>query len=177
MYSLFLNIFNLLGRYGPLILFFFSLYLLKNKKNLFFYYIVGIFCNVILNILLKGLIQEARPEEYLKQFNMALTNGKRFIFKDGMIYDLFGMPSGHSQSSLFSTVFVYLSLKNTNILGFYSIISLITMIQRVYFNHHSNLQVFIGAICGALFAYFFYFLAKENIIGKITEKADDYGPL
>jgi hypothetical protein len=35
----------------------------------------------------------------------------------------------------------------------------------------------VGAICGAVFGYIFYFLAKENIVGKITEKMDDYGPL
>lgn len=177
MYSLLLNAFDMVGGYGPMILFFFSLYLLRDKRNLFFYYVVGIFCNSILNIVLKGIIQEPRPEEYLKQFNTAVTHGKGIIFKDGMIYNLFGMPSGHSQSVLFSTLFIYLSLKNTNILFFYLFISLITMFQRVYFNYHSTFQVFVGAICGAVFGYIFYFLAKENIVGKITEKMDDYGPL
>jgi membrane-associated phospholipid phosphatase len=167
----------MLGGFGPMILFFFSLYLLRDKRNLFFYYVVGIFCNLILNFLLKGIIQQPRPEEYLKQFNTAITNGKRIIFKDGRIYDLFGMPSGHSQGVLFSTLFIYLSLKNRNILFFYLFISLITMFQRVYFNYHSTFQVFVGAICGAIFGFIFYFLAKENIVGKITEKIDDYGPL
>ena len=177
MITLFSELFNEFGNFGPVILFFFSIYLLWNQDNLFFYYVVGIFSNSILNLVLKGLLQQPRPSEDIKQFNLALSNGKRFLFKDGMPHDIFGMPSGHSQSLLFSTVFIYLSIKQKNILYIYLIVSLLTMIQRVIYNYHTILQVFAGAIVGITFGYFVLNLAKEKIKGHITEKLDDYGPI
>jgi membrane-associated phospholipid phosphatase len=166
-----------IGQYGPLILIFLSMYLLWNKHNLFFYYCVGYFSDAILNLVLKGIIKQPRPSEDIKQFNLALTHGKRFLFKDGIPHDIFGMPSGHSQSVFFSTIFIYLSLRKKNIFYVYLIISLLTMIQRVTFNYHTTLQVIVGAIIGAAFAYFIYYLAGEKIKGHITEKKDDFGPI
>ena len=135
------ELFNEFGAYGPIILIFLSMYLLWNKHNLFFYYTVGVFIDNIFNLILKGLFLQPRPTVDKKVFDLALKHGKRFIFKDGMPYDLFGMPSGHSQSSFFSTVFIYLSLRKNNISYTYLAISLLTMLQRVLYNHHSVLQV------------------------------------
>jgi membrane-associated phospholipid phosphatase len=171
------ELYNEFGNFGPIILFFLSMFFLWNRDNLFFYYIVGIFSNSILNLILKGLIQQPRPSEDIKQFNLALTHGKRFLFKDGIPHDIFGMPSGHSQSSLFSTVFVYLSLRNNKLLYIYLIISLITITQRVVYDYHTILQVIAGSLVGGSFGYFVYYLAREKIKGHITEKLDDYGPI
>ena len=171
------ELYNELGNFGPIILFFLSMFFLWNRDNLFFYYIVGIFSNSILNLILKGLIQQPRPSEDIKQFNLALTHGKRFLFKDGIPHDIFGMPSGHAQSSLFSTVFVYLSLKNNKLLYIYLIISFITITQRVVYDYHTILQVIAGSLVGGSFGYFVYYLAREKIKGHITEKLDDYGPI
>ena len=148
---IFMNLFYEIGRYGPVILFFLSLYLLWNKSNLLFYYTVGIFLNCVLNLVLKGIFQQPRPSEDYKKFELALKNGKRFIFKNGVPFDIFGMPSGHTQSVLYSTVFIYLSLKKLNILYFYIFISLITMMQRISHNYHTFFQVIIGAFIGAGF--------------------------
>ena len=176
MYML-LELFDEFGKFGPLILIFLSMYLLWDSNNLFFYYIVGIFSDSILNLILKGTLQQPRPSEDIKQFNLALSHGKRFLFKDGIPHDIFGMPSGHSQSSLFSTVYIYMCFKKTNILYVYLLISFITVMQRVYFNYHTVLQVIAGAIVGGGFGYFVYYLAKEKIKGHITEKKDDFGPI
>ena len=176
MYML-LELFDEFGKFGPLILIFLSMYLLWDSNNLFFYYIVGIFSDSILNLILKGTLQQPRPSEDIKQFNLALSHGKRFLFKDGIPHDIFGMPSGHSQSSLFSTVYIYMCLKKTNILYVYLLISFITVMQRVYFNYHTVLQVIAGAIVGGGFGYFVYYLAKEKIKGHITVKMDDFGPI
>ena len=171
------NIYYTIGTFGPLILIFLSIFLLWNNDNLFFYYIIGVFLNAILNLILKGLLQQPRPSEDIKQFNLALSNGKRFIFKNGIPHDIFGMPSGHSQSALFSTVFIYLALRKNNILYIYLISSLITMSQRVIYNYHTILQVFIGGAVGAVFSYFVYQIARQKIIGHITEKLDDFAPI
>jgi len=170
------TIFDRFGQYGPLVLRTYSCYLLWDKSNLFFYYIVGIFINAILNLIIKGIIQEPRPSEDLKTFELSLKNGSRFLFKDGIPHDIFGMPSGHTQSSLFSTIFIFLSLKKLNILRVYLIISFIIMSQRVAFNHHTIPQVIVGAIVGGLFGYFMFYMAQNKLMGVIREKIDDYGP-
>ena len=171
------DLFNEFGTFGPIILIFLSMYLLWNNENLFFYYIVGVFSNAIFNLVLKGLIQHPRPSEDIKQFNLALSHGKRFLFKDGIPHDIFGMPSGHSQSSMFSTIYIYMCLRKTNLLYTYLFISFLTMTQRVVYNCHTVLQVIVGAIVGGVFGYFVYYLAKEKIKGHITEKKDDFGPI
>jgi len=172
-----LELFNQFGNYGPIILNFISMYLLWNKNNLFFYYTIGLFCDIILNLILKGIIQQPRPTDDPKTLNLALTHGKHFLFNNGIPYDIFGMPSGHSQNVLFSTVFVFLSLRRKNILYVYLFISLLIISQRVVYNYHTLLQVIVGSIIGALFGYFVYYLARQKIKGSITEKLDDFGPI
>jgi membrane-associated phospholipid phosphatase len=171
------ELFNEFGSFGPIILIFLSMYLLWNKNNLFFYYTVGVFIDNILNLVLKGLFLQPRPSIDKKDFDLALKHGKRFLFKDGMPYDMFGMPSGHSQSSLFSTVFIYLSLRKNNIGYTYLAISLLTMLQRVIYNHHTILQVCVGATIGSITGYVFYSIANEKVKGQIREKPDDFGPI
>jgi len=167
-----------IGKYGPIILIIITLYLLRKHNNLFFYYAIGIFINTIVNIILKGLILQPRPSEDPKMFNLAIKNGKRFVFKNGIIpHDICGMPSGHTQSVIFSTVFIYLSLKNIKIALSYLIISLITMYQRIEYNHHTTFQVIVGGIVGSLLAYIVFYLAKQNIKGIIKIKSDDNAPI
>ena len=165
------------GKSGPFVLFIYSVYLLWNKSNLLYYYISGVFLDTILNLVLKGIIKEPRPSEDPKLFNVALKHSIRFKFINGYPYDVFGMPSGHAESVFFSTVFIYLALKDIKISILYLIISLLTMYQRVLFNSHTVLQVLAGALVGILFAGFIYFMARQKIIGKLRAKKDDDGPI
>ena len=174
---MFMNLFNKIGGNGPIILNFISIYLLRDKHNLLFYYIIGAFVNAILNLILKGIFQQPRPSEHYDKFNLALKNGKRFIFKNGVPLDVFGMPSGHAQAALYSTVFIYLALQKTNILYFYLLFSLLIITQRVVYNHHTVFQVIVGAFVGALFGYFVFSLAEKKIKNRIREKPDDFGPI
>lgn len=168
-----LNIFD----YGNILLFILSIYILWNKHKLLFYYIIGSFFNTILNVILKGIIKHPRPSEDINAFNLALSTGKRFIYKNGIPYDIFGMPSGHAQFCLYSTIFIYLSTKHVKLLYLYLFVSFFTMIQRVVYNHHTILQVMIGGVIGLLFGYLMYCMARENIKGFIREKMDDFGPI
>ena len=171
------NLFYYFGSSGPIILYILCLKFLWSKPNLFFYYNVGIFGNTILNYILKGIIKEPRPSEDIRQFNIALNNGTRLIFKNGIPHDIFGMPSGHSQSVFFSTIFLFLSIKNKKLLYFCLFICAITMAQRVAFEFHTLLQVIFGAITGSGFGYFVFHLAGLKIRGHITEKLDDFAPI
>jgi membrane-associated phospholipid phosphatase len=169
--------FKYLGSFAPLILIAYSFFILRNKHNLSFYYTVGVFLNSVLNLFLKGIIQQPRPIEDPKLFYLALKHGKHQIFKDYIPFNIFGMPSGHAQSCIFSTVFIYFSLRNIKMLFFYLFVSFITMTQRVVYKRHTILQVIVGAIVGGLFGYSVYYLAEENLKGNIKEKRDDDAPI
>ena len=67
--------------------------------------------------------------------------------------------------------------KKNNITYIYLAISLLTMIQRVVYNHHTVPQVIVGAAIGSAVGYLFYYLATENVKGLIREKLDDFGPI
>lgn len=175
--SYLMDTFDTVGNSGPVILMIFSFYLLRNKKSLFYYYIIGLFLNALLNLVLKGLFKMPRPLDDIKTFNLALKNGDRFIFKNGVPHDIFGMPSGHTQSAIYSTTFVFLALKDYKILILYVFISLITMCQRVYYKWHTILQVIVGGIIGFIFGKIMFYLCKKNIMGLIREKKDDNAPL
>jgi membrane-associated phospholipid phosphatase len=106
-----------------------------------------------------------------------MTHGKRFFNQNGLQFDLFGMPSGHAQSAFFSTIYIYLALKDVNITLIYFALSILICVQRVYSNYHSVSQVLIGSIVGILLAYFVFFIFKSKIKGIIREKKDDEGPI
>jgi len=172
-----LEFLNTIGGYGPIILIILSWFLLWNNSRLFFYYTIGIFIDNIFNLILKGIFQQPRPSEDLKKFNLALLHGKRFIFKDGIPHDMFGMPSGHTQCAIFSTTFIYLCIKKMNLFYIYLFISLVTMLQRVSFKHHTILQVIAGGLVGIGTGFIMHYLATQKIMGKITEKLDDNAPV
>ena len=166
-----------LGGYGPIILVFLSWYLLFDHRNLFFYFNVGLFANSVLNIILKGLIQEPRPLFDDKKITLMSKHTKEYFFQNGIPFDIYGMPSGHAQMAFFNSVFIYLSLKHTNLLYLYLIISLFICYQRIKIQYHSISQIVFGAIIGSGFGYIVYQLAIVKIKGKIREKPDDDGPL
>lgn len=166
-----------LGAYGPIILIILSWYLLWDNKILFFYYTIGFLTNSIFNTILKGMIQEPRPMFDEKKMRLLKTHGKHYFFQNGIPFDMFGMPSGHAQASIFSTVFIHQAFKQSNLLYIYIPLTLLTCYQRVNFDYHSISQVIVGGIVGSCFAYFVYYLARSNIKNRIREKPDDYGPI
>lgn len=168
--------FNYIGEHGPLILIITTIYLLKNRDNLLFYYLVGIFVNTIVNLVLKIIIKQPRPDEDPKKFALALKHFK-YTFKDGIPFNIFGMPSGHAQNVLFSTIFIYLSLHNKKIFYFYLVISLLTLCQRVTSKSHTITQIMVGSFAGGLVAYFMYQMVQNKLKGKIRERKDDNGPI
>ena len=166
-----------IGQNGPLLLLIFTIFLLRNKYNFLFYYILFLIISLLVNIVLKGIIQQPRPSIDTKTFQKMMKNKERFIYKHGIPYDIFGMPSGHSQSVLMSTIFIYLSLRDIKVFILYLFVTLITLTQRVIDNHHTILQVIVGSFIGCIVGYFAYKMAELNLKGKTTAKMDDFGPL
>jgi membrane-associated phospholipid phosphatase len=166
-----------IGGYGPGILMFLSWYLLWDNQNLFFYYNIGTFANIILNVILKGLIQEPRPMFDSKKISLLKIHKKEYFFQNGIPFDIYGMPSGHAQGVFFSTIYIFLCLKQKKWLYIYLLISLLTCYQRVKYDYHYLSQVIVGSIIGASFGYFVYELALKKIKGLIKIKPDDFAPI
>jgi membrane-associated phospholipid phosphatase len=159
-----------IGYLGPQLLFFASIYFLFDKLTSLSVYFVGFFLNILLNTVLKLLIQEPRPTEDKRLFNLEILNGKRIG------YDRYGMPSGHAEGVFYSTAFIFLTLKNKWIGFIYLLISLITCYQRVAYKNHTFIQVLIGGIIGLFMGLFFYYYGNHILKGKLRVKPDDNAP-
>ncbi len=168
---------NYTGELGPLFLFSSSVFLLWNKEKLLFYHITGSCINLILNVFLKICIKQPRPSDDKHKFELAMKNNNHVLFFDHAHYDVFGMPSGHAQTVMFSTVFLFMSNPTFTVRVFYIIIALITMWQRVQYEHHNLLQVLVGGLVGGLFALFMFYMSQMSISGLLREKHDDDAPL
>ena len=169
------KIFYEVGSFGPLILILSSLLLLRTKETYFNYYVIGTFLNILLNMFLKVMIKEPRPSVDKRTFDLALKHMQSKHYGKTISQDVFGMPSGHTQSVLFSTVYVLLILKDKSwkIPLFYIVLCLITMFQRVQYQFHTVKQVVVGSIIGASFAFMLYYLASQKIKGALKAKAQD----
>lgn len=167
------------GSYGPILLIIPSLLLLRSKEVYFNYYVLASFLNILLNNFLKGLIQEPRPSVDKKTFDLALKHMKSTNYRNAFSHDVFGMPSGHTQSVIFSTAFVFLVLKHESWMTFffYVFISIITMVQRIQYKFHTVNQVIAGGFVGILFAYLVYYLASQKSKGILKEKEDENAPM
>jgi len=158
---------DIIGWNSFVILFTMTLVLLKNKPTLLIYYVVGIVINYFLNYSMKGIIKQPRPSGDVELINIATHNGKRFG------YDIYGMPSGHSQMAFYSVMFIHLALKNVKITVIYLLVAVATMYQRVKYRNHTVLQVVVGSLVGSIVGYVFFFIAQKNVVGKLLKKKDD----
>jgi phosphate/sulfate permease len=163
---------NYISFFGPTILFFATIILLKNKNTLLNFYLFGLFSSSIVNYMLKGLIKDPRPNEDVHVFNMELNSPSRRVG-----FDRFGLPSSSTQAVVFSLVYIYLALKNRKIAAFYAAVSIITIYQKMANNNNSFIQIFFGALVGGLIAYIFYEYAKHILKKELKEKLEDDAPI
>lgn len=168
---------HLLGRLVPLIMLLGGLFLLRNKDVLFKYFIWGYFFNCLLNLVLKALFQQPRPmhnAEVLKSMSDYNILHHRTIYY--IPFQTYGMPSGHSQTALYATCFLTLALHDNKVTILFALLTLVTMIQRVQGYFHTCWQVVVGSVIGLLFGFFVYYMASQQLMGKLVAKADDYAP-
>lgn len=164
-----LYILDLIGYYGPQILFVSSIILLYKKSNYLFFYIIGIILSCFSNLVLKEIIKQPRPKGSIHILNSTENNNDKRIFSS----DIYGMPSGHAQHVFFSTFFIYFVFLNTKLTLLYIVISLLTLIQRIKYQNHTVLQVIVGGVIGAIIAYYIFMYADKKIVGKLLPKKED----
>ena len=160
-----------IGAFSPIYMFFITLFLLRHKNLYFFYYIYGTITNIILNLLLKLIIKQPRPNEDYKVISIATANGERFG------PDVYGMPSGHAQSGAFNFAYITFIFQNASLSCFYLIISFITLAQRYIYKNHTLLQLLVGLIIGLGMGYSVFKYTNTLIKGQLTHKKDDNGPI
>jgi membrane-associated phospholipid phosphatase len=146
--------------YGNKLLFLLSVVFLYDKKTYLIFYLVGAVLNYILNSILKLVFKQPRPIENMKLFQNEMNRRQTIDWRE---YERFGMPSGHSQETAFSFIYIMMVLRNTKISLLFLIITLFTIFQRIYTKRHFFLQVFVGGSIGLCMGYFFYYLASKYI--------------
>jgi membrane-associated phospholipid phosphatase len=107
------NILSFVGNFGPFILFIFSLYLLRKTPNALYYYLIGFLLNMILNIILKLTFKQPRPKDDEDLFKLTLNYASKYNCV--LPFDIYGMPSGHAESVIFSTIFIHLMFNNSRL--------------------------------------------------------------
>ncbi len=120
------------------------------KNDLFFFIIITDILSEILNIILKGIIQEPRPKNQIK-FN----NHKAGYY---------GMPSGHAQNAIFQSLILCYQLNSIYSYIFSIIVCTLTFYQRYKYRRHTLSQIFFGGLTGLLFGYFCF----DNLLPLMT---------
>ena len=188
--NIFEKIFYRIGNNGPFILIVSSLFLLRKRQYYFEFYLLGSIVNIFLNQILKILIKQPRPSVNEKTFELAMKHMKRANYSNLISYDVvLGMPSGHAQGVFFTTAFIFfvflykqptsiLQNQYRNIFIVYVGITIITVVQRVYYKFHTINQIIVGGTIGTIFAYILYSRAMKKIKGgRINPREEENGPL
>ena len=156
-----MDILNVVGYNGPYAMLLYGIHLLLEKRKMLFYFIVGILLNSVLNLVLKGLFKQPRPEYDTDKIKESINSN---LLRYALGYDIYGMPSGHAQNALYITTFLYLVTRNLTVGTCLLLFSLVIILQRVVFNKHTIFQTFIGSVVGSFFAYVVYIVARSTII-------------
>jgi len=168
---------DFIGEFGPIILFGITVFLLRFKTNLLVYYCAGMLLKSVFNALLKVIIQAPRPIEDPQLFNSMLQYSRLHRPYYQLPYDKYGMPSGHSSSVFYSTIFVHLAFRDVRTTSFFLLVSLITLFQRVNNLFHSIPQIIAGTLLGILVGWGTFYMATLNKMGSLQRKQDDFAPM
>lgn len=145
--------FDQIGFFGPFILILINIYNLLSQPYYLFGYLISLIMNSGINKTLKNIIREPRPHNDINFADFEIHNGA----------DVYGMPSGHSQSTTFSTVYIYLVQKSTWLLLFNIVVLMLTILQRWNYRKHTIAQLLVGTIVGIVVGSISYITIKKII--------------
>ena len=171
-FNIFVKIIDSVGYFAPYVLGLFSILLLIYRRlyTCLVVYSVGYGLNTVINLGLKGIIKEPRPSEDQQLFSFESIGDKRISM------DRFGMPSGHSQSVFYSTLFIWFAIKNVWITLCFFLISMISVYQRIKYKNHTWKQVFLGAILGSVMGSAVFTFSQQQLRGSLKPRKEDWGP-
>jgi len=145
-----------LGFYAPLLMITVNVFFLANRGVYLWVYLLFFFVNQWINKGLKSLIREPRPNGY----DTHLENPD--LKYRGV--EVYGMPSGHSQSIFYSVAYLWFTIESIPLLLTGLFVCAITLYQRWKQNRHTISQLMGGAICGIFVAYGSTYLVKKRIL-------------
>lgn len=143
-----------LGFYGPIVILFIILYVLRKQSKYMVVYVIAVFANNFFNKFLKSLFLEERPKN-------PIPFSKYETYKN---IETYGMPSGHSSAIGFSIIYLLLVKSQSMWLPVCTFIGILTMYQRVKYRRHTVEQVCLGAITGGICGWIVYSLATQWIL-------------
>ena len=163
------------GAFAPILMLVAALFALRTSHRALLYFGMGSGVCVLLNVVLKGFIQQPRPRNDRVALELAVSHGERISI------DRFGMPSGHAQYCSFATLFVlcWLAYHNRTSMGwllFAVLLTSVSLMQRWWFRNHSLLQLVIGTVIGSILGVVFAWMEKESECRGWTAKKDDNNP-
>jgi membrane-associated phospholipid phosphatase len=116
-------------------------------------YFLGFVINIILNVFLKWVFCQPRPNTDISWFKTALSiNKNNAIF----IATHCGMPSGHAQMSGFALSYIILSTHAWWMWAFITLLTIAICLQRIITNVHTPLQILVGLFVGMTFGWLCY---------------------
>ena len=89
------------------------------------------------------------------------SNGIAFMKDEFHNSEVYGMPSGHTQTVFFSFVFFYKITCSMYWLIIMIFVVLCTISQRWIYRKHTIPQIIVGGIIGTLYGYFTFLLINE----------------
>lgn len=152
------HIIDIIGYYGPVILFAMTFYFLIKRTPYLIVFTFGSIANVLLNKMIKTITREPRPKNQIPFLD------DNQDFSKGV--EQFGFPSGHAQSVFFSLTFLALTQTTQTIVYFMTIICAITIYQRYKYRRHTVKQLAAGSIVGSLFAYVLVYTTQKYLYNK-----------
>lgn len=138
-------VFEKIGSYGHLLMFSLVTYYFFYMKSALWGYWIGSIINETVIILLKRIIKQPRPVP---------------ITPDMEAHDYYGMPSGHTQHTIFSMVYVGLMNPNPIWLLCLCLLTFVSVYERVHNEKHSIWQIIVGGILGVIMGGLIYKLTK-----------------
>lgn len=129
-----------IGFYIPVVILTLAIWQLWLIRPEFYIFLIGYLASEIANELLKIWIKEPRPKK-----SVDITGPH-----------LYGMPSGHAQSTTFIITFVYLLFRHIEWLYMTIPLWILTCFQRWMTQMHSPEQLVAGSAVGAILGYLTY---------------------
>jgi membrane-associated phospholipid phosphatase len=143
-----------IGFFGPLILIVYALIVLWCRVPYLITYVIFYLLSSFLNSVMKCMIKHQRPSKTGIMYSEyeSVTGSSQY-----------GMPSGHAQSIVYSSVFIYLVTKSVYSLIGCSFLCCLTFYQRYKYQRHSIPQVLVGALTGITVASVAYYLVSKYL--------------
>jgi membrane-associated phospholipid phosphatase len=145
-----LALFDTIGFYGPIFLFYIVIYSLWDRQKYVLLYVFCFFINTIINKFLKIIFKQPRPDNPIPFSSIEKYKNE----------EMFGMPSGHAQSAFFSIFYLYNLNHSIPLLFSNLFVASLTLYQRLKYRRHTIEQLVAGSFIGSIFAWGVYSLEK-----------------